>query len=136
DDWRGEVIANVDDGRGLEGVIDHDPFGVKVARLNHDCAARTHDRRIRAVVAHDPDFTEVVGRTHDYRIVHLHEHGFETFVEVDAIFVRVEWAGFYIATRIVGDDGVRRNAPARADDGRCWQRVPDGEDLNARIGDL
>ncbi len=114
-----EVVADVDDRRRQDRVVEEDPLGIEVGRPDHDAAPARPDPGVRAVVADDGDLAEGVRRADRDRVVHLHPHPLERLVEVDPVARGVEDAArLDVARRVVLDHGVGRDAAAGADHGR------------------
>ena len=131
------AVADIDDGRGRNRVIQNDAFGVEVVRANHDAARRCAHTRAKTLVADNRNLAKIAGRANSNREVDLHAHRFQTFVKVDAVLRGIERAtGFHAAHHIVFDGLRGRRAAFRADNRRGRQRQVAHQDSSTRCADL
>ena len=98
-----------------------------------EAATHVGAARVAAVVSDQPDLAEPVRRSDYACIVDLDQHAFQALVEIDAVLRRVVRSlsgNLDRSRRVVVDDRVRRDAPARADHDRRHRRV--GEQTRGR----
>ena len=131
-DRAGELVADIHLRRvGHESVVDDDPFGVGVVRLQRDATRVGAHVRPGTAVREDRDLAEPVGRAYRDAVVDFDAHALQALVEVDGVI-----GGIEIGQAVVVDDVARRLPAVRTDHDRRRQVVAAGEQGAGVQGDL